>query len=276
MSLSLSPAPSPRTFVDEKIEEWKKKPTHERKDGEKMVNITDEEFVDGKFHENREEDGGIKVTEEIKSKYGNMEYLEKIHVEDGWGTEEGKLYTPDMTGCLPHQEEVLNLSMKGYIVRGRIVCQRGIVMNMDLDHQLATLGPQAISRCFKEFNSDIEDGEYLKSVWTADSYTLSEKNPWVLDENFCPPVGEYTLKEKKFEKKEEGFTAFAMCDNPKCLIKSAIALNICAMGLVPEVVKGKIMDFIKTREIYTKKDDFYGNTDICQLCFENNMEEPRK
>ena len=50
----------------------------------------------------------------------------KIHVEDGWGTEEGKLYTPDMTGCLPLQEEVVNLSMKGYIDRGKIVCQRGI------------------------------------------------------------------------------------------------------------------------------------------------------
>lgn len=272
MSLSLSPAPSPRTFVDGKIEEWKEKPTHERKDGEKMVNITDEDFVDGKFHENREEDGGIKVTEEIKSKYENMEYLVKIHVEDGWGTEEDKLYTPDMTGCLPHQEEVLNLSMKGYVVRGKIVCQRGIVMNMDLQHQLESLGQLEVNEYFQEFNADIEESELLKRYSTPDAYTLSEKYQWVLDETFCPPVGEYTLKEKKFEKKEEGFTAFAMCDNPKCLIKSALALNICAMGLFPEEVKGKIMDFIKTREIYSKKDDFYGNTDICQLCFEKNTD----
>ena len=274
--MTLSSTPSPRTFVMNRIEELKDLPTHKRRDGEEMFNITDEEFVEEKFHENREEDGGIKVTEEIKAKYKNMEHLEKIHVEDGWGTEEGKLYTPDMTGCLPLQEEVINLSMKGYIVRGRIVCQQGIVMNMDLEHQLESLGQQGAIKCFKEFNSDIEDVEYLKSYSTPDAYTLSEKNPWVLDETFCPPVGEYTLKEKKFEKKEEGFTAFAMCDNPKCLIKSALALNICAMGLFPEEVKGKIMNFIKTREIYTKKDDFYGNIDICQLCFENNMEEPRK
>lgn len=274
--MTLSSTPSPRTFVMNRIEELKDLPTHKRRDGEEMFNITDEEFVEEKFHENREEDGGIKVTEEIKAKYKNMEHLEKIHVEDGWGTEEGKLYTPDMTGCLPLQEEVINLSMKGYIVRGRIVCQQGIVMNMDLEHQLESLGQQGAIKCFKEFNSDIEDVEYLKSYSTPDAYTLSEKNPWVLDDTFCPPIGEYTVTKKNFEKKEEGFTAFAMCDNPKCLVKSTLALNICAMGLVPEVVKCKIMDFIKTREIYTKEDDFYGNTDICQLCFENNMEETRK
>lgn len=270
MSLSLSPAPSPRTFVKNKIEELKERPCHERRDGQKMVNITDKEFVDEKFHENREEDGGIKITEENKAKYKNMDHLEKIHVEDAWGTEEGKLYTPDMTGCLPLQEEVMNLSMKGYVVRGRIVCQRGIVMNMDLQHQLESLGQIQSVKYFQEFIQDIEESELLKSYWRPDAYTLSEKYPWVIDETFCPPVGEYTLKGKKFEKKEEGFTAFAMCDNPKCLIKSALALNMCALGVIPGEVKGKFMDFIKTREIYTKKDDFYGNTDICQLCFEKN------
>ena len=79
-----------------------------------MINITDKDFVDKKFHENREEDGGIKITEENKARYGNMERLEKIHVEDGWGTEEGKLYTPDMTGyvfisrrsCQPFYERI--------------------------------------------------------------------------------------------------------------------------------------------------------------------------
>ena len=271
MSLSLSPAPSPHTFFKNRIEELKELPHHERKDGQKMINITDKDFVDEKFHENREEDGGIKITEENKARYGNMEHLEKIHVEDGWGTEEGKLYTPDMTGCLPLQEEVVNLSMKGYIVRGKIVCQRGIVMNMDLQHQLESLGQQQSVKYFQEFNADIEESKLLKSHSTPEEYTLSEKYPWILDDTFCPPVGEYTLKEKKFEKKEEGFTMYAMCDNPKCLLKSTLAMNVCALGVIPGEIKSKIMEFIKTREIYSKKDDFYGNTDICQLCFEKNM-----
>ena len=246
------------------------RPQHVRKDGQVMVEIVDEDFVEERFHQNREEDGGIKITEEIKKKYGNMEHLEKIHIEEGWATEEDKLYTPDMTGCLPTQEEILNLSMKGYIVRGRIVCHKGIVMNTDLQYQLETLGPDQLMKYSQEFYKDILEGTDLQKWWTPDSYNLSEKYKWVLDGKFCPPLGEYHLKEKMFQKNEEGFTMYSMCDNPECLKKSSLSMNVCAMGELPLPIKNHTMNYIKTRKIYTKKDDFYGNTDICQLCFEKN------
>jgi len=290
MSLTLSPAQSPISSaqptsspsliekeVSERFERLQKRPQHVRKDGQVMVEIVDEDFVEGRFHQNREEDGGIKITEETKKKYGNMEHLEKIHVEEGWATEEGKLYTPDMTGCLPIQEEIINLSMKGYIVRGRIVCQNGIVMNMDLQHQLETLGPVQLMEYSQEFHKDILEGTGLQKWCTPDSYHLSEKYKWVLDEKFCPPLGEYHLKEKMFKKNEEGYTMYAMCDNPECLKKSALSMNMCAMGVLPLPIKNHIMNYMmKTRKIYTKKDDFYGNTDICQLCFKKNSDVREK
>ena len=83
-------------------------PLETDKEGREVVKITDTEFVPEGFHESREEDGGIKVTDKNGHLLMKTDILEKMHKEDGWATEEGKTYTPEMTGFAPSQEEILN------------------------------------------------------------------------------------------------------------------------------------------------------------------------
>ena len=64
---------------------------------------------------------------------------------------------------------------------------------------------------------------------------------------FCPPVGEYMLKEKKFEKKEEGFTMYAMCDSPEMSFEIC-ACDECVCVRRYSVVKLKVKSWSSSKQ----------------------------
>ena len=250
-------------------------PLETDKEGREVVKITDTEFVPEGFHESREEDGGIKVTDKNEHLLMNTEILEKMHKEDGWATEECKTYTPEMTGFAPSQEEILNLRMKGYVLRGRIVCSGGIVSNADMENELAEITQDDFQESINDFGNALSwycsnQGAHLSppQKFKINDVTLRSEGVGFpsASEKKGFPHGDYLLKNNTTRKNADGVVMFTMCDNPRCLKMSAIMLQGCALGLLSKEDKDSAMNYLNTRNIYHIKDPVNGNTDLCQRC----------
>jgi hypothetical protein len=251
------------------------KPLKTNKEGHEVVEIIDPEFVPEGFHESCEEDGGIKVTEENASLLINTDRLVKMHTESGWATEKDKTYTPDMTGFTPSEEEILNLQMKGYVLRGRIVCSSGSVFNADSKNDLMSITQDDVEVSVGDFDGALSwfysnQREHISPPhkFKINDVTLSGEGVGFpsQSEKKCFPHGDYLLKDKTIKKNSLGLTVFTMCDNPSCLKMSSIILEVCMMGGVPKEYKDCAMEYLKERNIYHINDQVNGNTDICQMC----------
>ena len=245
------------------------------KEGHGVVKITDTEFVPEGFHESLEEDGGIKVTEKNKHLLINTARLEKMHKESGWATEKGKVYTPEMTGFTPSEEEILNLKMKGYVLRGRIVCSSGHVANEDMENELGSITEEDVHSSIKESERALEwfyshQREHLHppQKFKINDVTINDAEV-ITGEEECFPHGEYLLHDKTSRKNSLELMVFTMCDNPSCLKMSSIMLQLCAMGNLHKEDKDCAMEYLTGRNIYHINDPVNGNTDICQRCIGN-------
>lgn len=205
----------------------------------------------------------------------NTEILEKMHKEDGWATEECKTYTPEMTGFAPSQEEILNLRMKGYVLRGRIVCSGGIVSNADMENELAEITQDDFQESINDFGYALSwycsnQGAHLSppQKFKINDVTLRSEGVGFpsASEKKGFPHGDYLLKNNTTRKNADGVVMFSMCDNPRCLKMSAIMLQGCALGLLSKEDKDSAMNYLNTRNIYHIKDPVNGNTDLCQRC----------
>ena len=96
------------------------------------------EFERDEFRENIcRQDGRetLRITAKNRNKMKNIKFLRKRHGE-GWGTETGITYTPEMTGCVPTKDEILSLRLEKFEFRGIIVCEDGGVYNADMEREL--------------------------------------------------------------------------------------------------------------------------------------------
>ena len=75
--------------------------------------------------------------------------------------------------------------------------------------------------------------------------------------------GTYHLNEKLSHYPNSEIEGVKVCDNHKCCISSHIALEL---AMCDHTYSKEIIKFHKDRPIYTKKDEFNGNFDICYLC----------
>jgi hypothetical protein len=224
-----------------------------------------------------DEDGGITVTKKNKHLLMNTNKLEKMHNEDGWAKEEYKTYTPVMTGFAPSQEEILNPRMKGYVLRGRIVCSDGIVSNADMENKLAEITENDVQESIKDFwdsilwycsNLNLKAHLFPPQKFNINDVTLRGEGvgfPSDSDKKGFPH-GDYLLKNNTTEKNVDGVMIITMCDNPRCLKMSTIMLQECAQGRLSNDDKDCAMNYLKNRNIYHIKDLLHGNTDLCQIC----------
>jgi len=224
-----------------------------------------------------DKDGGIKVTNKNKHLLMNTNKLEKMHNEDGWAKEEYKTYTPVMTGFAPSQEEILNLRMKGYVLRGRIVCSDGIVSNADMENKLAEITENDVQESIKDFwdsilwycsNLNLKAHLFPPQKFNINDVTLRSEGvgfPSDSDKKGFPH-GDYLLKNNTTEKNVDGVVIITMCDNPRCLKMSTIMLQECAQGRLSNEDNDCAMNYLKNRNIYHIKDQLNGNTDLCQIC----------
>jgi hypothetical protein len=247
-------------------------PLKTNKEGLGVVKIKDTEFVPEGFHESLEEDGGIKVTEKNEHLLINTARLEKMHKESGWATEKGKVYTPEMTGFTPSEEEILNLKMKGYVLRGRIVCSSGRVANEDMENELSSITQEDVQssindgeRALEWFYSHQREHLHPPQKFKINDVTINDAEV-ITGEEARFPHGEYLLHDKTSRKNSLELMVFTMCDNPSCLKMSSIMLQLCAMGILHKEDKDCAMEYLKTRNIYHINDPVNGNTDICQRC----------
>jgi hypothetical protein len=240
--------------------------------GCEMFEVRDERFVAQGFHESREEDGGIPMGGGNQEKYRNMEYLIKMHTEEKWATETDKLYTTEMTGCIPTQNELLNMVMKGYVLCGRIVCEDGCVSNQDINKAATSLTADEYTTILEEFGKVMfwSQRNEEKQTDPHKEFEVKEED-WVdFQPEYLPPFGKYKLKESVTTEMEEGATIFAMCDDPTCLLMSGVVLQGCSSGVLPQEITAAAMDYLTKRNIYQHDDLNFGNTDICQMCMEQN------
>jgi len=204
----------------------------------------------------RDQHGGMKITEKNAAAHECLDHLIKIHTEQGWAGSKGTLYTSQMTGLIPTQEALTSMTLRGYKLRGRIVCLDGCVVDCDTDNAVQEL-----------MASDMP--EIMKTFEDAATWHTRPKQPDQLPppENIsCPvndtsvPPGEYTLKKNAVFKTLDDISGIICCDNPKCCLMTHVMMSVAMTG-------GDLdLDLFINRKMYTKKDLELGDFDVCHKC----------
>jgi hypothetical protein len=255
-------SPSNQTSMTEVVA----RPVRKNTAGQEMIENHDPDFVPEGFHENRESDGGVKVTDKNKHRYSNIPHLEDM-LEQGWASKTDKIYTTEETGCVPTLDEILQLGLKGYALSGRIVCEDGAVYNADIPKVLSALTPRGMQESFHKFCEDVKWSQDRENgPAPPEEYEVNAGSDEALDKAFIPPSGTYNLVGSTTRKTVDELTIFKMCDEPECLKRCSIAMQLCASGILPPDMKAPLMTYLKTRPIYTRDDPISGNMDICQKC----------
>jgi hypothetical protein len=266
------------------------------------IPVTDPNFVPEGFHEKcRDETGGIRITEQNKHLFQDIEHLIRIHKEEGWATEKGITYTCDMSRCpdgrAPTHETLTSMKLMGLKLKGRIIMVEGNVMDCDTENSMETLGQEEMIKLFDVYReasvwerhggrrkeirtpggSDVAawmdmpssaelQGTLVTSVIDPEpSITITEDQSF----NSNIPVGEYHLKDITTKKNMDGLTCYSMCDEPECCLMSHVMMMGCAGGSIPQDQTDSIMKFFRERKMYKTLDPINGNFDICYRCIKS-------
>ena len=244
-------------------------------------NVNEPAFVPDGFHENRcPETRGLKVTEENKGRLSNLEFLRGKHAE-GWATEEGVTYTPEMTGCKPTDSELISLSLEGLKFRGRVVTDEGAVHDFDTQQELAEItGHSEIENAIQRFkereyhlSQDINVFDKLSSQYNvakcngapcSPTYYITEPNGHVRQ---VPPAGVYERHEHKGKVNADGIPIVTICDIPEdCCRMNHLMYGLASTGTLPSENQDQIMNYFRDRSMYRHNDNVYGHFDICYYC----------
>jgi hypothetical protein len=234
------------------------------------IPVTDPHFVPEGFHERcRDETGGIRITEQNKHLFQDIDHLIRIHKEEEWATEEGITYTRDMSRCpdgrAPTQETLTSMALMGLKLKGRVIMMKGDVKDFDTENSMETLGPEEMTKLFEVYRR--------ASVWERrgdpePSITITEDQSF----NSNIPMGEYHLKDITTRKNMDGLTCYSMCDEPECCLMSHVMMMGCAGGFIPQDQIDSIMKFFRERKMYKTLDPINGNFDICYRCIKSVVE----
>ena len=191
-----------------------------------------------------------------------------------WATEKDKIYTPKDSGCIPNIEEIMAIKKTGIKLYGKIVMKHGVIFNADAERELESMDQTKKKEYLDFYMQQFEKYYKLRKnsgssgrFWPDDNKDLpnSSIRPtviiWVGKHNF--PSGTYHLNEESSHDPDSEIEGVKLCDNHKCCISSHIALELAMSG---HTYSKEIIKFHKDRPIYTKKDEFNGNFDICCLC----------
>ena len=247
-----------------------------------LYNVNEPGFVPDGFQESRcPETRGLKVTEENKERFSNLEFLRKRHSE-GWATEEGITYTCEMTGCEPTDSELLSLQLEGLKFRGRVVTNEGAVLDFDSERKLnenATPATMEFNlRMFMDRNAYLQHDKQQTLGELADKYRVERCRGVPCEPSYCikepnghvrqvPPAGIYERHEHKGKENADGIPIFTICDTPEdCCPMNHSMLAIASTGALPTEIQEQITNYFKDRPMYRHIDNVYGHFDICYYC----------
>tara|TARA_Y100000817_G_scaffold119229_1_gene93457 strand:- start:755 stop:1495 length:741 start_codon:yes stop_codon:yes gene_type:complete len=193
-----------------------------------------------------------------------------------WATEKDKIYTPKDSGCIPNLEEIMAIKKTGIKLYGKIVMKNGVIFNADAERELESMDQKKKKEYLDHYMEQFEKYYKLRKssgkLWPDDNKDLwyhNKSSPNTIDispgeHNF--PSGTYHLNEESSHDPDSEIEGVKLCDNHKCCISSHIALELAMNG---HTYSKEIIKFHKNRPIYTKKDEFNGNFDICYFCINN-------
>jgi len=238
---------------------------------ETVINITDTDFVPEGFHENcRDQNGSIKITDQNRHLYQDINHLIRIHEKEGWGQTPGTLYTKEMTGCpdgrLPTIEVIMSLQLSGYKLHGRIIMTKNNVFDADTQNKMATLTQEDIPILMEDFQKKNEWEKRWEPMPAKISISKTIDQRVGDGSHMKISSGEYKLKTTTFRKSEEGISKFCVCDEPTCCLMSMTLLGVCATGMLDPDSKRQMMKYFKERVMYQNNDEVNGNTEICHYC----------
>ena len=111
------------------------------------------------------------------------------------------------------------------------------------------------------------DGSSMFRIYLTDAGIGYEATPTVsISAPLSGGLGTYHLNEESSHDPDSEIEGVKLCDNHKCCISSHIVLELAMNG---HAYSKEIIKFHKNRPIYTKKDEFNGNFDICYFCINN-------
>ena len=195
-------------------------------------------------------------------------------------TEKDKIYTPKDSGCIPNLEEIMAIKKTGIKLYGKIVMKNGVIFNADAERELESMDQKKKKEYLDHYMEQFEKYYKLRKssgkFWPDDNKDLwyhNKSSPNTIDispgeHNF--PSGTYHLNEESSHDPDSEIEGVKLCDNHKCCISSHIALELAMSG---HTYSKEIIKFHKNRPIYTKKDEFNGNFDICYFCINNLSSE---
>ena len=193
-----------------------------------------------------------------------------------WATEKDKIYTPKDSGCTPNLEEIMAIKKTGIKLYGKIVMKNGVIFNADAERELESMDQKKKKEYLDHYMQQFEKYYKLRKssgkFWPDDNKDLwyhNKSSPNTIDispgeHNF--PSGTYHLNEESSHDPDSEIEGVKLCDNHKCCISSHIVLELAMNG---HAYSKEIIKFHKNRPIYTKKDEFNGNFDICYFCINN-------
>ena len=210
----------------------------------------------------------------IEGRCGRMERGKPLPGK--WATEKDKIYTPKDSGCIPNLEEIMAIKKTGIKLYGKIVMKNGVIFNADAERELESMDQKKKKEYLDHYMEQFEKYYKLRKssgkFWPDDNKDLwyhNKSSPNTIDispgeHNF--PSGTYHLNEESSHDPDSEIEGVKLCDNHKCCISSHIALELAMCG---HTYSKEIIKFHKNRPIYTKKDEFNGNFDICYFCINN-------
>ena len=210
----------------------------------------------------------------IEGRCGRMERGKPLPGK--WATEKDKIYTPKDSGCIPNLEEIMAIKKTGIKLYGKIVMKNGVIFNADAERELESMDQKKKKEYLDHYMEQFEKYYKLRKssgkFWPDDNKDLwyhNKSSPNTFDispgEHNFPP-GTYHLNEESSHDPDSEIEGVKLCDNHKCCISSHIAIELAMDG---HAYSKEIINFHKNRPIYTKKDEFNGNFDICYFCINN-------
>lgn len=245
-----------------------------------FIDVTDTDYVPEGFHENcREENGSIKITDKNRSHYEPVAHLIKVHGENGWATEKGRLYTPRMTGlpdgAAPTIESITSIQLQGIKLKGRIVCRDGQIVDCDTANAMTEITPTDMPGIIAKWREGMEWHENAKKQgWCRTVAGVGHSLPTGITirdsvyKTLGVPNGDYHIKKGPTSKRNiDDVMVFTMCDEPSCCIMHHVMLSIATKkGGLTHSDSVRTKDYFGTQVMYTKEDPVEGNCDICYKC----------
>ena len=190
-----------------------------------------------------------------RNKLKNLGNLHEKFISGEWASKSGVIYTHEDAGCIPTKEEMASLTLQGLELKGKIVYEDGVIMDIDKSNEinkvwmaflmagrndLADLqNISALRQSRSLFNKQKEHIDFhLEMCRRTERLTAPERmrvdEPGIFDQvktmvgmDFHPPAGEYEQIPKNSSWTSFGTRNVVMCDNPECCRMSSFTNMIC-------------------------------------------------